>query len=326
MASYGADAISARLDGLFGDIFQTDVAVFPVVTGTAANALSISVLSPPFGAVFCHTDGHMHVDACGAPEFFAGGAKLVPVGGKDGRIDADALAQKLAEFPERFVHMVKPSALTVTQATEAGTVYTPDQLQTVVAVARSRGLGIHMDGARFANAIVRVGCSPADVTWRAGIDILSFGATKNGALAAEAVVLFGRNLIARHAERLSYLRKRSGHLLSKLRFVAAQLEAYLADDLWLANAMKANRAAERLSAGLSALPGATLVHPVEANEVFVCLPEAVITALEVAGFGFHRWPPKDRLGSLAIRMVTSFNSLDDDVDALINTAANATNG
>ncbi len=322
--AYGADGISARLESRFGEVFETAVAVFPVITGTAANALSVSLLAPPYGAVFCHDDAHMLKDACGAPEFYAAGARLVPVGGAAGKIDPAAFSARIAGFPPGFVHSVQPAALTVTQTTEAGTVYRPSEIASLTAIAREHGLGVHMDGARLANAVAAAGATPADLTWRAGVDILSFGASKNGAFAAEAVVLFGHETIARHGARLGYLRKRAGHLIAKLRFVSAQLAAYLEDGLWLQNAARANAVAAQLAAGLATVPGVSLVNPVEANEVFAHLPRVMAEGLEAAGFGFYRWPAGEqpaRSDGVVIRLVASFNSDPADADALVAAAA-----
>jgi threonine aldolase len=308
--SYGADEITARLQGRFGEIFERDCAVFPVATGTAANVLALSVLSPPFGAIYCHEDSHVNVDECGAPEFYSGGAKLVALPGAGGKVTADDLAAAVKGAGN--VHSVQPAAVSLTQSSEAGTVYSLGDLAAIAEVARARGLGLHMDGARFANALVALGCSPAEATWKAGVEALSFGATKNGALAAEAVVFFEP---ARAAD-FAYRRKRGGHLFSKMRFLSAQLEAYLADDLWLRNARHANALAARLGEGLGGLPGVALSHPVEANEVFAWMPEAMIRGLEAADFGVYRWGPPGEDGG-EVRLVTAFNSRPEDVEALI---------
>ena len=312
--AYGEDAISGRLDALFSALFETEVAVFPVATGTAANALALSRLAPRYGAIFCHPEALIHVDECGAAEFYTGGAKLVPVAGAHGRFDAEGLAQGLREFRVGVVHQVQPAAVSLTQATERGTVYSLAELAAIAEVAAAHRLGVHMDGARFANAVVHLGCSPADATWRAGVDVLSFGATKNGAMAAEAVVFFKPGL----ARDFGFLRMRGGHLISKMRFASAQLEAYLADGLWLKGAAHANRMARRLGEGLAALDGVTLAHPVEANEVFPMLPEAVVSGLEAEGFGFQR-----RGGEylITLRLVTAFDTRAEDVDAFVASAA-----
>ena len=285
-ASYGEDAISERLQRIFGDLFETDVAVFPLLTGTAANSLCIAQLTPPYGAAFCHEHAHLNTDECGAPEFFSGGAKLISVGGCHGRIDADDLAKTIDASDELDDHQSKPAALSLSQSTEFGTVYGLDDLQQLTAIARGSELRVHMDGARLANAVQHLDCSLADVTWRAGIEMLSFGATKNGALAAEAIVVFDRDL----TEQLGRRRKRAGHLLSKMRFVSAQLEAYATDGLWLRLATRANRAAAALAEGFGALGGVELVHPVEANEVFARMAPTLAERLEKAGVAFLRWP------------------------------------
>lgn len=308
---YGADDWTARVEAKCAELFEADVAVFPVATGTAANALALAALTPPYGAIYCHPQSHAYVDECGAPEFYSGGAKMVTVDGPGGKIAAGDLAALLADARPHGVHNVRPAALTLSQATEAGTAYGAGELEALAEVAHGHGMGVHMDGARFANALVHQGASPAEATWRRGIDVLSFGATKNGALAAEAVIFFRPELAIEFDER----RKRGGHLLSKQRFVSAQLDAYLSGDLWLANARAANRAATRLAEGLAGLDGAHLVHPVEANEVFAALPEPVIDALEGDSFGFYRMG-----GEGTIRLVASFNTSDADVDAFLAAA------
>jgi len=307
--SYGADAATARLQGQFSELFETEVAVFPVITGTAANALSLAQSAPPYGAIYCHRDSHIHVDECNAPEFYTGGAKLHALDGAHGRIDLAALEAALAATGFHGDHEPEPAAISLTQATEAGAVYAIDDIAALAEAAHGRGLRVHMDGARIANAVARLGRAPADMTWRAGIDILSFGATKNGAMAAEAVVVFRRDLVDGLARR----RMRGGHLLSKMRFVSAQLEAYIADGLWLTLAARANRAASRLADGLSAIAGVTLLHPVEGNELFARLPAAALDGVTGDGFEFHRWPGAES----TVRFVCSYAARDGDIDALI---------
>jgi threonine aldolase len=307
-ASYGADAISTRLKQRFSEIFEREVAVFPVATGTAANALAIAAVTPPWGVVYCHGESHIQVDECGAPEFFTGGAKLMPLECADGKITPAAVEAVLVE--PGIVHSAQPASISISQVTEAGTVYTPDEIAALGALAKRRGLALHMDGARFANAVVALNASPADLTWRAGVDLLSFGATKNGALAAEAIIVFDP---ARLGD-LAYRRKRAGHLFSKMRFLSVQLEAYLEGGLWLRNARHANRMAARLAEGLAATRGAKLLYPVQANEIFIALPEAVIAALEAAGVGFYRWGAP---GEGSLRLVTAFSTRAEDVDATI---------
>jgi threonine aldolase len=310
---YGNDDLTRGVEKRIAEIFERDCAVFLVGTGTAANVLSLAALTPPWGVVYCHPDSHINADECGAPEFYTGGAKLVPGAGAHGKLTAAELADEIGRGGAGIVHHAQPAAISLTQATEAGTAYRPAEIAAISEVARRTGLGLHVDGARFANALVHLGASPAELTWRAGVDILSFGATKNGALAAEAVVVFDKE----KAETLGYRRKRGGQLWSKMRFLAAQFEAYLADDLWLANARQANTLAAALATGLSDIPGARLAHPVEANEVFVTLPEAVIAGLEADGFRFYRWPTGD--GTL-LRLVTSFNSERPHVEAFLASA------
>jgi threonine aldolase len=311
---YGADAITARLEQRFAEVFEHEVAIFPVATGTAANALALAALTPPWGAIYCHEEAHIAADECGAPEFFTGGAKLVPLPGAHGKLDASTLEAHIAGAG--VVHQVQPAALSLTQETEAGTLYRPDEIAALADVARRHRLGVHMDGARFANAVAGLGVSPAAITWRVGVDVLAFGATKNGALAAEAVVFFDRA----RAENFGFRRKRAGHLVSKLRFIAAQFDTYLDAELWLRHARHANAMAARLAAGLAALPRARLLHPVEGNEIFVALDEAATERLAAAGFGFYRWGEGP-----VLRLVTAFDTRAADIDAFIRIAGGADN-
>ena len=310
--SYGADRWSGALDDAFGALFETPVRVFTVTTGTAANALALAQLTPPWGAVFCHEGAHINADECGAPEFFNPGAKLIPVAGHDGKMTPATLEAVLALFEPGSISQVQPAALSLSQASEAGTIYTPSEIAALTAIARAHGLKVHMDGARFANALVTLGATPADVTWRAGIDVLSFGATKNGAMMAEAVVFFRPEL----AEAFSFRRKRAGQILSKARFPAAQLLAYIEDRLWLRLAAHANQMAQRLAAGL-AKAGVAPVHPVEANEVFVRLTKPRAEALRKAGVSFYDWPAPG-IGPNVYRLVTSFTTTPESVDALLS--------
>ncbi len=311
--AYGNDAIAKRVEGQFAALFERPCTVFPVATGTAANALSLAAMCPPWGSIYCHPQAHIDDDECGAPEFYTGGAKLVGVEGAHGKIAAQALDEALAGAGTHGVHHVLPSAVSLTNATEAGTVYSVAEISALADVAHRHKLKLHLDGARFANALVRQNASPADATWRAGVDILSFGATKNGCMAAEAIVVFDPVL----AETLAFRRKRAGHLFSKMRYLAAQLEAYLDGDLWLSLARHSNALAARLAAGLAALPGTRLAHPVEANEIFVDLPETAVAALEKAGFIVYRW---NGPGTTLLRFVVSWSSRADDADKLVATA------
>jgi threonine aldolase len=307
---YGNDDLTRRVEARIAEVFERDCAVFLVGTGTAANVLGLAAMTPPWGVVFCHPGAHINCDECGAPEFYTGGAKLVPVPGADGKIAAADLDAAITGAG--VVHHAQPAAISLTQATEAGTVYTAGEIGAIAEVARRHRLGLHVDGARFANALVRLRCRPADITWRAGVDALSFGATKNGAFAAEAVVIFDRA----KAETVGFRRKRGGQLWSKMRFLAAQFAAYLEDDLWLANAHHANTMAAALGSGLAAVPGARIEHPVEANEIFVALPEPVIRGLEADGFKFYRWVE----GGQLLRLVTSFNTDPKHVEAFVASA------
>lgn len=312
-AAYGDDPISAGLTARFSALFETPVTVYPVATGTAANALVLSHLCPPYGAVFCHDEAHINTDECGAPEFFTGGAKLIPIAGPDGLITVEALSARLARTGAHGIHESQPAVLSLTQASELGRVYPPDHLKALCDRAHGDGLKVHMDGARFANALVHLGCSPADLTWRAGVDALAFGATKNGAMAAEAVVLFTPEPAAAMPRR----RKRAGHLFSKMRYLSAQLDAYLTDDLWLTLARQANRAAARLADGLTAGAadgaGVEILYPVEANELFVAMPAAALDHLEQAGVAYYRWPT----GAGHARLVCSHATTDAEVDRVI---------
>jgi threonine aldolase len=313
-ASYGEDALTRRLQTRLGEIFEHDVAAFPVVTGTAANALILAALCPPYGAVLCHEKSHIAVDECAAPEFFTGGAKLVHLQGNGGKLTPAAVAAALSQFGGG-VHSPKPSVVSITQATEMGTVYRPDEIRALADCAHGRGLKLHMDGARFANALAWLGCTSAELAWKAGVDALSFGATKNGALMAEAAIFFD----PADAADFDYRRKKSGHLVSKMRFISAQLDAYLEDGRWLATAARANRLAARLAQGLSKIAGVELAHPVEANAVFAWLPDALAAKLRAGGAKFYDWEPSQN-GRVMARLVCSFATPQADVERFIEIA------
>jgi threonine aldolase len=314
--SYGADALTERVSAQLREIFETDLVAFPVGTGTAANALALATLVRPYGAVLCYDEAHIATDECGAPEFYMGGAKLVTLPSPDGRITAMQIEAAMAKAVDGGVHHVLPEAVSITQATEWGTVYNVDQVGEIGEACRRRGLLLHMDGARFANALAGLNCSPAELTWKAGVDVLSFGATKNGALAAEAVIFFNPALAAGFERR----RKRAGQLWSKMRFLSAQLVAYLEDDLWLRNARHANAMAGRLVDGLSRVPGIRLVQKVQANEVFVTMPDELIEALQETGAAFYLWSelPEEKLP--VVRLVTSYATTIEQVDDFIAAA------
>jgi threonine aldolase len=306
-ASYGDDAWSLKLQNRLSDVFETDVVVFTVVTGTAANALALSALTPPYGKIYCHELSHINTDECGAPELFTGGAKLIPMSGESGKLNADMLAAKV--YGRGNVHHAQPSAVSIAQSCETGAVYRPDEIAALAAAAREHGLKFHMDGARFANALVTLGASPAQVTRKSGVDVLSFGGTKNGCFAAEAVVFFDPQA----AKTFEFLHKRSGQLLSKSRFVAAQLNAYISNDVWFRNARHANAMAKRLSEGLAVLPGIKLAYPTEANQVFVRLPQHIVKKVQSDGFTIN----EEELDGTAARFVTAWNTEIEDVDLLM---------
>jgi threonine aldolase len=309
---YGNDDWTKAAERRFCEIFEREVATFLVPTGTAANALALAQVSPPWGAVLCHDQSHILTDECGAPEFFGHGVKLVGLRGDGGKITADGLREALAGYGGHSPHQVIPSALSITQATEAGTIYRTNEIAALADIARQRSLAVHMDGARFANALVRLNATPAEMTWRSGVDVLSFGATKGGALAAEAVIFFDPAAAALFGER----RKRGGHLLSKHRFIAAQFLAYLADDRWLALARHANGMADKLAQTLTAI-GLPPVRPVEANLVFVVLPRALDAKLRAAGASYYvRNSDGLDIGAdnVLVRLVTSFATLDEDIE------------
>lgn len=302
--AYDGDAWSARLDGAFADFFGAPCSVFAVSSGTAANALSLATMVPPFGAVVCHAEAHIHVDECGAPEFFTGGAKLLLVEGAHGKLSVDGIMAGLSAH-RGDVHQVQVRVLSLTQATECGTVYTPDELAALGAHAKAQGWRVHMDGARFANALASLGCHPGDISWRAGVDALSFGTIKNGGMSAEAIVLFDRGL----ADELRFRRKRAGQMPSKGRFNAAQLLAMVETGAALRNAAAANAGAARLA---QAAP-ARMLHPVEANEVFAQLGVGGPEKLRAQGFNFYDWGDA---GSNEARFVIAWDTPTASIDAL----------
>jgi threonine aldolase len=317
VTSYGGDELTAKLQSMASELFEKQVAIFPVTSGTAANALALSQIVPTFGAIYCYESAHIVTDEAGAPGFFTGGAQLIGFPAADGKIRPEQLHKAVAYAEDLGIHHVKPGAVTLTQATEWGTVYKLAEIAAISAAAQQLQLPVHMDGARFANALAFLGCTPAEATWKCGVDVLSLGATKNGALGADAVVFFDPAM-ARDFERR---RKRAGHLMSKLRFVSAQLVAYLKNDLWLENARHANAMAVRLAQGLKRIAGATLLHPVEANELFVVLPEQTVKSLEMQGFDFYRWTVHAPASGVTVRLVTCFATRSADVDEFIAAAS-----
>lgn len=317
--SYGAEEAMLQVTETLRGVFEAPEAeIFLVATGTAANALALAGLCPPWGAVYCHEGAHVNEDECGAPEFYTAGAKLIGLPGEHGRIDPAALETALAKAAELSVHNVQPSALSVTNATEAGTVYAPGALAALSARAKAAGLGIHMDGARFANALVSVGCSPAELSWKAGVDVLCLGGTKDGCLGVEAVLFFDPE----RAETFAWRRKRGGHLFSKHRYLSAQMQAWLAGDLWLDLAARANARAAGLAHRLSAFDAVEIVHPVEANCVFAAFPRSIHRALKAAGAEYHLWDfhatlegPDDE--PLLARFVCGWSTSEAEIDALV---------
>jgi threonine aldolase len=316
--AYGDDPLTQRLGRRLSDLFERDVAMFLVTTGTAANALALAHLTPPWGAVLCHAEAHAIAHECGAPEFFGGGLRLLGLEGKGGKLVPRTVATALDQHFGLHPHQMVPAALSLTQASELGTIYQVDEIAQLAALAHERGMMVHMDGARFANAVARLGASPAETSWKAGVDVLSFGATKGGALAAEAVVFFDPARAGAMAER----RKRGGHLVSKHRFIAAQFEAFLADGLWLRLAAHANHMADRLAAHLASIKLAPL-WPVEANILFVLLPQALHDRLQAAGAHYYVFhtdrsdPATVPSGHVLVRLVTSFATTEADIEKFI---------
>ncbi len=290
--AYDGDEWSRRLDGAFSALFQTEARALWVSTGTAANCIGLATLCPPYGGIICHRDAHIENDEAGAPGFYTHGAKLILVEGPGAKVTVEAAAEARARI-RADVHQVQPKAVSITNATEYGLAYSPEETAALGEFARSHGLGLHLDGARFANAVIATGATPADLSWRAGVDVMSFGFTKNGGMNAEALIFFRTEL----ADEALVLRKRSGHLLSKGRYLAAQLLAMLEGDVWLDNARAANAAALVLAAAC----GARLVHPVQANELFVRASSEEAASLRAQGFDFYDWGPGQ------IRLVTSWD-------------------
>ena len=312
--SYGNDNHSRQLDTCFSDFFDTRVRVFPVVSGTAANALALATLTPRYGKVFCSSISHINTDECAAPEFYTAGAKLIDIYCPNGKLQPDALQGMIRGAG--FVHTSQPATLSITQSCETGVVYSCDEIAALTEIARAHRLRTHMDGARFANALATLKASPADVTWRAGVDVLSFGGTKNGCLAAEAVVFFN----PAHAQNLPFLQKRGGHLLAKTRFLSAQLIAYIKDDLWLRNAQHANSMASALSQGMTAIDGVEIAYPTQTNEVFAHIPKPIIDNMNKIGFAIEE---SGLDGMTPPRFVTAWNTQTKELDTFLQAMRNA---
>jgi threonine aldolase len=318
-AAYGSDDYTRRAQEKLCDLFERRVEAFLVTTGTAANALALAAVTPPWGAIFSHEDAHIIEDECGAPEMFTAGAKLVGIGGRDGKLTPAALSATLTRFPRGVVKQTQPAALSLSQATECGTVYDCSEIAALASLAHTHGMHVHMDGARFCNALVSLGCTAAEMSWKAGVDVLSFGTTKNGTMACEAVVFFGSA-----ATDFAYRRKRAGQTVSKGRFLGAQMAAYLDDSHWLELARRANASAARLAAKLAALSHVSLAWPTQINEVFAIWPKATDIALKEAGARYHEWsarclsePFPAEANKVFVRLVTSFATQDEEIDRFV---------
>lgn len=299
--AYDGDALSEKLDGVFSELFETQVRALWVSTGTAANCLALAALCPPYGGIICHKDAHIEVDEAGAPGFFTAGAKLILVEGPGAKVTPETVEAAIYGI-RKDVHQVQPKVLSITNATEYGLVYSAHEVAALGDVAKRHGLAFQLDGARLANAVVSTGAKPADLSWRAGIDAMSFGFIKNGGLNAEAIILFKTEL----ADEVAVRRKRAGHLSSKGRMLAAQILALLDDDLWLGNAQASNEAARTIGAAA----GDRLVYPVEANEIFVRATAEEANALRAKGFDFYDWGPGE------LRFVTSWDQSGEPVEQL----------
>lgn len=318
-AGYGNDAWTKRVEGLFAELFEREVAVFLVTTGTAANSLALASLVQPWGAVLCHHEAHIAADECGAPEFFTGGAKIVGLPGDGCKLAPEVVIDQLARMHSGAVHQVQPQMLSITQATECGLVYKAEEIAALKQAIAPRGLKLHMDGARFANAVAALVCAPAEITWRAGVDVLSFGGTKNGAFAAEAVIVFD----PANAGEMPWRRKRAGHTLSKGRLIGAQFEGLLADGHWLDLARHANAMARRLADAVVAAGKLRLAWASEANEVFLVLPLRAQAVLDTQGVQYIAWsddalPAGQELqpDEVVGRFVCSFATRAEEVDRL----------
>jgi threonine aldolase len=308
---YGNDDTTAEVTTMLSDLFECDVDVYLVSTGTAANVLSISAMTPPWGSVLCHSESHLLNDESSAPEFYTNGARFVGVSGSDAKINPVEL-QRLVNQKVGDVHSCQPSAVSISQVTEVGSVYSLAEIRAITEVAKLAGVPVHMDGARFANALLSLGCTPAEMTWKSGIDIVSFGATKNGTMASEAIVVFNK----RFSKELGFRRKRGGHLHSKMRLLSSQMKAYLTDDLWRINAQHANDMMALMQAGLARVPGIKIQTPAQANMLFCTLPVGMADYLMAEGFafGWGRWEEG------VVRLVTSFRTNQEAVEAFIESA------
>ena len=322
--AYGTDQWTAKAEALLSIVFEHEVSVFLVATGTGANALALAAMSPPWGAIFCHSEAHVLDDECGAPEMFTDGAKLVGVAGVGGKLTVEALAPVVEHFTPGVIKSVQPAALSISQVTEAGTIYTLDEIRTLGQFAKQHKMMFHLDGARFGNAMVSLGCTPAEMTWKAGVDVVTFGATKNGCMACEAIIFFNKA----HAEAMPYRRKRGGHTVSKGRLLGAQMVGYLENDHWIDNARHANAMATALTEGLKTIAGVKLPWLTQANEVFVVVPKTASARLAQAHIRAAPWgstslPEGFSIGQdeQFLRFVTSFTTTRQDIETVLQTIA-----
>ena len=306
--SYGDDEWSSILKAKLSEVFETDLEVYLAVTGTASNALALSALAPVYGKIYCHELSHINTDECGAPELFTGGAKLNPMRSSNGRINASELSEIVRGSGN--VHVTQPSVVSITQSCETGTVYQLQDIREISEVAHELNMSVHMDGARFANALVSLNESPAEMTWKSGVDVLTLGGTKNGCLAAEAIIFFKPEMVGD----FPFLHKRSGQLLSKMRFISSQLNAYVSDDVWIRNAKHANSMAKVLSEGLNHFSNIELAYPTESNEVFVHLPRVVIDYLNNSGYDVN----EEELDGKAVRFVTAWDTKLEEINNLLD--------
>lgn len=310
--AYGADQVTAKLAPAYSEFFERETFVFPVGTGTAGNGLALGAITPPYGTIFCHESAHVVTTEGGAPEFYSGGGRMTLLRGEHNKICPADLEKALQKHGIGNVHHMAASAVSLTQATEAGVVYSEDELTELAGIAHKAGLKVHLDGARISNSMVRLGLTPAEMTWKAGVDILTFGTTKNGTMNAEAVITFDPEI----ARVLGFMHKRAGHLFSKMRFMSAQLLSFLENDLWRSNAIQANRNASRIETALKRCKGVIFRHPVQINEVFVILPPRLSKALRARGIHLRPWD----LGSDGdgFRLVMSYCDKGEDIDIFEN--------
>ena len=308
VGSYGSDEWSQNLNDKFSKLFEKDVKVFTAVTGTAANSLALSAITPGYGNIYCHKISHINVDECGAPEFFTGGAKLIAFGGNNGKFTAKELNNHIRGAG--IVHNTQPSAVSITQSCETGLIYEIDEVQEITEIAHKNGMKVHMDGARFSNATVSLDRTPAEMTWKSGVDVLTFGGTKNGCLDAEAIIFFNPDDVGN----FPYIHKRSGQLLSKMRFVSSQLDTYINDNLWLKNARHSNYMAKILSEKLSKINSISLAYPTQSNEIFIKIPQNVQDHLNNKGYNVQ----EDEMFDCSVRFVTAWNTTEKDIEILVN--------